>query len=249
MEHINTAAVREAFHHYIHGHHALNRAPIKESRWEDANVDILRAGAAGAGPILAAAGSHESGCDIRTKHFALSNKTCKIRGPQGRGRIHISSYRLSGVCNARDIGDIADILAETTRRGESFDYYSILARRSVAGGGLEYIWYLVPKTADFMNPATYEWEPMYRAGAGAGDEIMGYHTVGGRAAMEIRFACSSQLWIKVPERKLEHYVVARTFVLPHTCHKMSYIDIGRALAPTQPPKQRGILDYFFKKPT
>lgn len=81
----------------IRGYHLVNRAPIKEARWEDINESILR-------PFYeitgVAKGDHASGKDMVCDGRGISNKSATVK----KGAIGVSSYRLTKVCSSKTPG-------------------------------------------------------------------------------------------------------------------------------------------------
>jgi len=230
-------AVTLAFGNYMTGYHQFTKHPLKEANWEIANEEIMRFN-----PdieiLLTASGSHASGGDIKTRHFSLSNKTTKMTGPSSSTSVSstsasststskmtmaISSYRLGNKCNAKNIGNIADILEEIRVRNKSFDHYSILAREQ----NIKYTWYMIPKTNPAVDVTSYEWSIMYKKG---GNTIpIGYKTnIINGCRMEIRFSMSSQLWMYIKPAILESCIIARKTIDLDTIQPMSYVTLGAA---------------------
>jgi hypothetical protein len=84
----------------INGYHILSKEPIKEARWEEINAEVLINSDYKIDKL--SSGAHNSGCDIVSSLGNLSNKTAKIN----KNCISISSYRLTTVCDKKNVGDI-----------------------------------------------------------------------------------------------------------------------------------------------
>jgi hypothetical protein len=82
----------------IQGYHLVNRAPIKEARWEDINESILRPFHTITG---VAKGDHTSGKDMVCDGYGISNKSAMVNK---KGMIAVSSYRLTKVCSSKTPG-------------------------------------------------------------------------------------------------------------------------------------------------
>ena len=184
---------RGAFGHFfqqcVMGYHMLNTTPIKEGVWEEINAQVFRA--AGCAVTSTASGSHASGADIQCALGALSNKSVQYSDKTNTS-FSLSSYRLTTVCSAAKKGTPADIVAEIKRR-DNFDYYSVIARPA---DGIQYDWYLIPKT--MLDAAAFTWEPMMgMRGANTGEQVGWRTDVRNGIRMKITFSMSSQLWIDV----------------------------------------------------
>lgn len=112
--------IQKKFEYEVKGFHMIHKQPIKESIWERINENVIRAHC---NVTDIACGNHKSGKDMKINNWNISNKSCKI---EKNNRINISSYRLSTVCNNKNIGCKKDIIEEIERRDSTFDYYSLL---------------------------------------------------------------------------------------------------------------------------
>lgn len=110
------------FEKILQGFHCVSKEPLKESRWEEINTEVIQE----SGYIInhISAGSHKSGCDISCEFGNLSNKT----GIIDKKNILLSSYRLTTVCDKKNNGNIENIISEIHKRNCTFDFYSLLAR-------------------------------------------------------------------------------------------------------------------------
>ena len=125
-----------------------------------------------------------------TEYGGLSNKTSRYT----KNNTKISSYRLTTVCNNKDIGNIESIKKEIHRRNKSFKFYSILLSNPKKSE-IQYSWYLIPENYKYFNPDTYEWN-IKLGKLKNKDKIVGYKTNSiNNNYMEINFSMSSQLWI------------------------------------------------------
>lgn len=135
---LKNSFIKQKFICEIKGYHIFHKEPIKESVWEKINKNIID------GVIKTSQfnyGSHESGRDINFENYGVSNKTGKITK-----EVKISSYRLTSVCDSKNIGNKKDIIKEIEKRNNRFDYYSILLRREDKKSNiLWYYWCFVPK--------------------------------------------------------------------------------------------------------
>ena len=189
--------LQESFSTTLHGYHMVNSSPIKESVWEEVNCDIVKS-------LFSisdeAKGNHASGKDNRFDNIDISNKSAKVEGTN----INISSYRLTTVCNARDIGTSEKIIEEIRKRDSSFDYYSLLVRHEKENSQIEYMWYIVPKDyyifrIDDLN------HKIGKRGVKKG-EIVGWES----KYSSITFSMSSQLWYNFDINELKKYMVCST---------------------------------------
>lgn len=140
----NNIEIKTNFNKIIISYHIIHKDVIKESSWEEINYQIFINSNIHVSNI--SNGSHKSGIDLQTIIGNFSNKTGKIINTI----CNISSYRLSSVCNNKNIGDIDLIIEEIEKRNKSFDYYSFLLRKEYKDN-IEYFWYIIPKNADFLN--------------------------------------------------------------------------------------------------
>lgn len=189
--------LKSTFHAVITGYHMINKAPIKESVWEEINCDIVK------NMCLitdCANGNHASGKDNSFDNINYSNKSTKIDGTN----ISISSYRLTSVCNDANNGTPSEILKEIKKRNSSFDYYSILIRKEKGKGLIEYMWYIIPKDYYVFN--TDKLKPKIGKKGRKTNLIVGWEA----KYSDITFSMSSQLWYKFNIKDVEKYKVCST---------------------------------------
>ena len=174
----------------VKGYHLINDDPIKESPWENINVQILNASGC---PVEAQSnGSHKPGADLQCVLGGLSNKSTQYEA----SGFKLSSYRLTTVCSDKNPGTIEAIMAEINRR-KDFAYYSIIVRNEQADK-ISYDWFMIPADYAPFNPATYKWSPkLGKTGKNKG-VVTGWQTdVVNGSSMSITFSMSSQLWMDI----------------------------------------------------
>ena len=110
----------------VKGYHMLNTDPIKEAVWESINAVVFKY--SGIQIISQACGSHSSGSDIETDAGKFSNKSAKYEGKCSK--FAISSYRLTAVTNAENVGSLEEIFKEINER-KNFEYYSVILREEL----------------------------------------------------------------------------------------------------------------------
>jgi hypothetical protein len=197
----------------------LNKDPIKEAVWEQINSQVFNH--SGIEVIGQACGSHSPGCDIETTSGKFSNKSAKYE----KDSFSISSYRLTSVTNSENPGTPEEFCAEINKR-KNFDYYSVILREDLAGGGFKYDWYLIPSSYSSFDPCAWIWVPtMGKRGKNSGKQI-GWETIDG--SMKISFSMSSQLWIylKVTE-DFKQFVIAST-IYDGKSPEMDYISLAKS---------------------
>ena len=194
----------------VKGYHMLNTDPIKEAVWESINAVVFKY--SGIQIISQACGSHSSGSDIETDIGKFSNKSAKYEGKCSK--FAISSYRLTAVTNAENVGSLEEIFKEINER-KNFEYYSVILREELPNGGFNYDWYLIPSNYEGFNPENFNWVPTIgKRGKNMGKQV-GWNTTssisGIEGSMSITFSMSSQLWvnIKVTE-EMKQFIVAKT---------------------------------------
>jgi hypothetical protein len=200
----------------ILGYHLVNNSCIKETLWEDINIQILNAS-----NILVSSssnGSHQSGADIVCSLGKLSNKSSKYN----KNHFQISSYRLTTMCSAKNYGIIDNIIAEIDRR-KNFNYYSIIVRECDKDV-IKYDWYMIPSDCPLLLPSTYKWEYSYNKS----NTINGWKTnIINGSSMKISFAMSSQLWINVNVSDVKKYIISSCVVVEK--QKYNYIQLYNIL--------------------
>ena len=172
----------------------INKAPIKESVWEEINCGIVK------NVCLitdCANGNHASGKDNKFDNINYSNKSTKVEG----NNISISSYRLTSVCNDANNGNPAEIIKEIKKRDSSFDYYSILIRKEKEKELIEYMWYIIPK--DYYVFKTDSLIPKIGKKGKKTNLFVGWES----KYSDITFSMSSQLWYKFNIKDIEKYKV------------------------------------------
>lgn len=181
-----------SFEKCVKGYHIINDDPIKETPWEDINVQILNA--SGCNITSQSNGSHKPGADLYCSIGELSNKSTQY--DSGKKSFKLSSYRLTTVCSDKVPGDIDNIILEINKR-KNFKYYSIIVRDE-KDTNIIYDWYLIPSEHPAVNPSTYKWnQKMGKIGKNK-NSVIGWETnkVEG-SSMSISFSMSSQLWMTI----------------------------------------------------
>ena len=215
----NNAILTEKFCKCVKGYHMINYAPIKESVWEVINESVFKH--AGIEVYSSSNGSHSPGMDIDSKIGKLSNKTSKY---SKKGDFVISSYRLTSVCNQKNVGDPSVIAREINLR-KNFHYYSVLVRDehvdpSKPLASIKYDWLCIPAECPYFNPSFYEWKPCFNK---KGVQTGWVTDVKDDCYMNISFSMSSQLWIHLSNEKMKEYNVSSVTV--ENKQTSSYLDI------------------------
>ena len=192
-------SLQEDFSKTLNGYHMVNKAPIKESVWEEVNCDIAKSSFSISDE---AKGNHASGKDNRFDNINISNKSTKVEGTN----ISISSYRLTTVCNDKDIGKSVNIIEEIRKRDSSFDYYSLLVRDEKENSFIKYMWYIIPKDNYLFRIDNLNHKIGKRGKKK--DEIIGWES----KYSSITFSMSSQLWYNFSIDELKKYMVCYTEV-------------------------------------
>jgi hypothetical protein len=176
----------------VKGYHLINDCPIKETPWEDINVQVLSA----SGCIINSQsnGSHKPGADLSCSLGDFSNKSTQYES--GNNSFNLSSYRLTTVCSDKAPGEIQDIIKEINDR-KNFKFYSIIVRYE-KDNVIQYDWYLIPSDYPQFNPSSYKWKHMIGKKGKNKDSITGWETdtING-SSMSITFSMSSQLWLNI----------------------------------------------------
>lgn len=205
-------SLQEDFSKVVNGYHMVNPAPIKEAVWEAINCVIVKS-------IFSisdeAEGNHTSGKDNRFDNINISNKSTKVEGTN----ISISSYRLTTVCNDKDIGISANIIEEIRKRDSSFDYYSLLVRDEKENSFIKYMWYIIPKDCYLFRIDNLNHKIGKRGKKK--DEIIGWES----KYSSITFSMSSQLWYNFSIDELKKYMVCYTEVDNNSKRKIDYSQI------------------------
>ena len=203
--------LNQTFYKVIKGYHMINKAPIKESVWEEINCDIVRDLC-----IITdeANGSHAPGKDNSFDDIGYSNKSAKTDG----NNISISSYRLTSVCSDSDNGSSEDIVKEIEKRDESFQYYSILVRNEKKNEIIEYMWYIIPK--DYYIFKIDKLKQKTGKKGKKKNKIVGWES----EYCDITFSMSSQLWYNFNITDIEKYKVCATEI-DNSKSKINYSQI------------------------
>ena len=97
--------VSKVFSNEFNGYHLICKAPVKEALWEEINKNIV---STFCNVSDEAKGNHKSGKDMQFDKYGISIKSSKIE----RGKISISSYRLTTICSDKNPGNPEDIVNE-----------------------------------------------------------------------------------------------------------------------------------------
>jgi len=215
----NLKLINVNFKKCVNGFHLINSCNINETIWEDLNSLIFTK--SGIEVFLKSNGSHLSGMDIHCSLGGISNKSTKYS--LHRRSINVSSYRLTTVCNSKNVGIINKIVEEINQR-TNFEYYSIIVREEMEGKN-HYDWLFIPSNYYLLDPSSYEWLPMIGKKGQNKDLQVGWNTneING-CKMSITFSMSSQLWIYLEmTEELKQFIVASSEV--NTQPKYNYIDL------------------------
>lgn len=210
--------LQENFTRTLKGYHMVNNAPIKESVWEEVNCNIVKS-------LFSisdeAKGNHTSGKDNRFDNINISNKSSKVEGTN----ISISSYRLTTVCNDKDIGTSVNIIEEIKKRDSSFDYYSLLVRNEKENSFIKYMWYIIPKDCYLFRINNLN-HKIGKKGKKKG-QIVGWES----KYSSITFSMSSQLWYNFNIDELKKYMICYTEV-DNSKPKINYSQIYESFCNT-----------------
>lgn len=206
----NNDALKKKFKETILGYSLINKAPIKESVWEEINTSIVE-------DLYhvsdSANGNHTSGKDNKYKDWNISQKTIKI---SSNNQINLSSYRLTSVCSDRNYGEKKSIKKEIEKRDSSFDFYSILLRKE-RDNTFEYIWLIVPKDYYIfkINDSLME----YKIGkiGKKKNKTVGWQSLN----FDITFSMSSQLWYHFRYEDIKKYII-NTITIDNSKPKLRY---------------------------
>lgn len=196
---LKSSEIVENFVKEVQGYHIIHNSPIKEAVWESVNENVVK-------KYLyvcdTAKGNHKSGKDMKIGCYDISNKSCKI----DKGKINISSYRLTKVCNNKNHGILEEIVGEIHSRDKSFDYYSLLCREELEDG-IKYYWCVVPKEYYIFDVSVQNLKKINGNGKNS-DTIVGWK---GKYC-DIRFSMSSQLWYHFDFSQIKKFIICETFV-------------------------------------
>ena len=118
--------------------------------------------------------------------YGISIKSSKIE----KGKISISSYRLTTICSDKNPGNPEDIVNEIKKRDSSYEYYSILAREELENNSIHYYWLLIPKNTKVFEIKLSNIRPKIGKFGKNKDNQVGWETDNS----SIVFSMSSQLW-------------------------------------------------------
>ena len=205
--------VKNSFKKEIWGYHLINQTPIKESVWEEINRNIVRDVC-----VISdcANGNHLSGKDNKFDNWNISNKTAKV---ENNGKINISSYRLTSVCNNRSVGNKNDILDEISKRDKSYEYYSILLRKEMSDK-IIYSWCIIPKKYYVFNLMSQKFTEKIGQRGKNKDKVVGWKG----ETFDITFSMSSQLWFHFNYESIKKYIIDEVTVDLNKS-KLTYSDI------------------------
>ena len=202
-------------------YHTLFKEPLKEARWEEINEQLFKKNDIEV--IGSASGSHIPGCDLKTNFGGISNKTILTK----KGRMAISSFRLGRHCSALNVSTMDPIREAIHQKEANYDRYSILARTETKEE-IEYIWYMIPKTFDILNPGSYTWSAKLGKRKDKKGKQLGWITakLSGGSYMEIVFSMSSQLWIKdINIESLNEYKICGTKISKKKIGVIDFVDL------------------------
>jgi hypothetical protein len=212
----NNSILNKNFNYCVNGFHLINTGVINEKIWEEINTQVFIE--SGLSMTYMSSGSHQSGTDIICNGVSFSNKSAK---KTLKNHISLSSYRMTTICNNKDVGTEEKIINEINKR-KNFDYYSIIVRKETKKE-LEYIWYILPSNLDILNPSKYKWKPYYNKK----NIQTGWITNKiNNCYMKIVFSMSSQLWIFIDTNELNKYKITDTKIT--TKNKLNYISIFKS---------------------
>jgi hypothetical protein len=202
--------IKKNFENEINGYHIINNQPIKEAVWEIINENIIKNYY---NVSETSCGNHKSGKDMKIGIHNISNKSCKI----DKNKVHISSYRLTKVCNNNNFGDINEIIKEIENRDNSFNFYSLLCREEYESG-IKYYWCIIPKTYYIFNVCLQNFKNKYGSGKNK-DKVTGWKG----EYFDITFSMSSQLWFHFDFTKIKKFVIHETYI--NYKNTLTYSDI------------------------
>lgn len=205
--------LKGVFIKHIHGHHMVHKGALKEASWEEMFCNIAKQQFTISDE---ANGNHASGKDNKIDDTNISNKTAKIDTKDNT--ISISSYRLTTVCNIKNIGTSEDITEAIKQRDNSFEYVALLARIETEDSHIEYRWYMIPKDCHLFRIDNLN-HKIGKRGTNQG-EIVGWES----EYASISFSMSSQLWYKFSIDEIKKYMVCYTEV-DNSKPKISYSQI------------------------
>lgn len=210
---LKSNTVKKCFMNELRGFHLINTCAIKESFWEEINRNIVRDKCV-VNDI--ADGNHKSGKDMRFNDWNISNKTCKLE----KNNINISSYRLSSVCNNKEIGTKEHIMEEIEKRDNSFEYYSILIRDEHKDKNqITYHWCIIPKTFFVFDLNNQSFVPKIGVKGKSKGKVAGWKG----EYFDITFSMSSQLWFHMKFNHIKKYII-HSIIIP-IVETYSYGDI------------------------
>lgn len=209
----NLNLIQNNFMKCVQGFHLINSSCIKETIWENINIEIFQS--LGIEIFYTSKGSHLSGMDINSSFGSISNKTSKY----SNNKFNISSYRLTTICNNLSFG---------INNRKNFDYYSIIIRTEHKNQNIiSYDWLFIPSNHSIFNPNTYSWIPTIGKNGINKDKQIGWKTnIINGCKMSIQFSMSSQLWIHITmNENIKKFIIASTTVKnKQICNYMDIFD-------------------------
>ena len=192
---LQSTYIKEKFINEVNGYHFIHTSPIKESIWEEINMNIVKNYCS---ITDIANGNHMSGKDVKFNKWNISNKTCKLEN----NKLNISSYRLTSVCNNKEIGDKETILNEIEKRDKNFDYYSLLIRDEYKKN-IIYYWCIIPKKYILFNIKKQSFKEKMGKKGKHKDKIVGWQG----EYFDIKFSMSSQLWFHFEFKDIKKFII------------------------------------------
>ena len=209
--------VSKVFSNEFNGYHLICEAPVKEALWEEINKNIV---STFCNVSDEAKGNHKSGKDMQFDKYGISIKSSKIE----RGKISISSYRLTTICSDKNPGNPEDIVNEIKKRDSSYEYYSILAREELENNSIHYYWLLIPKNTKVFEIKLSNIRPKIGKFGKNKDNQVGWETDNS----SIVFSMSSQLWFNFNFESIKKYIIADVIV-DNSKKKKTYSEIFNIL--------------------
>lgn len=205
--------IQQNFINELNGFHIIIKEPIKETIWEKINENIIS-------NIFnvnySSNGSHLSGIDNQFNNWKILNKTGIIKN---NGKILISSYRLSSICDKNNISTPKNIINEITKRNKSFDYYSILLRdEKIIDNKIKYYLCIIPKNYFIFQINNNDLQVYYGKKENKKNEILGYKSQNA----SITFSMSSQLWFHFTFNDIKKYIIYKHIVNLNEYNNISF---------------------------
>lgn len=198
---IKSHAFGKTFQNTVRGYHLLNKAPIKETVWENTFARILQIVDAKVEHI---GGNHLPGSDVKLWDndtgvtTAFSCKSCKIEGKY----MKVSSYRMTKCSTIEDFIDEIDV------KRANFQYYSLLARKENKKNkteieSIDYQLYIIP--AELIKAKLLQWKTNTNKRT---EKITSWATDRKNGvSMSIQKSMSNQLWIELSLDLFSEYLI------------------------------------------